>query len=487
MEREQMKRANRVVYPVLLSVMLYLVVTMSIGVASALGVNWKTCTMLGASILGVVVCSIFYFAKKDSEIGSLGMLITTTVVFIVVRLFGTVMDSWVYGVIIILAAMMYLNKKWVIVINILCFVCNIIAVVINSSMLSGNSGTTMVISILFSIVIGFAAIKITDLLVRFNAENMEEITKTAEKQAASNKKMVAVAEDIKKYFEDAMEMLNSLQESLDQSNFSMKNIADSTETTAESIQTQATMCTEISAQTDKAEKVSGTMMQASGRVEQTIDSIKTEVAELGVQAENVESASKVTVEVVTRLTEKVQEVESFVGSILSIATQTNLLALNASIEAARAGEAGKGFAVVADEIRALSEQTQDASNNITNIIRELIDDTKKANDSINNSVESVTKQSKLITKTSERFDQVVIEMDELSDGIKSTEDSMKEIISSSTVISDNISQLSAVSEEVAASSNEGLNYSEITVSEVKKCKEIFDSIYELALQLQTID
>jgi methyl-accepting chemotaxis protein len=180
-------------------------------------------------------------------------------------------------------------------------------------------------------------------------------------------------------------------------------------------------------------------------------------------------------------------VENFVGSILSIATQTNLLALNASIEAARAGEAGKGFAVVADEIRALSEQTQDASNNITNIIRELIDDTKKANDSINNSVESVTKQSKLITKTSERFDQVVIEMDELSDGIKSTEDSMKEIISSSTVISDNISQLSAVSEEVAASSNEGLNYSEITVSEVKKCKEIFDSIYELALQLQTID
>jgi methyl-accepting chemotaxis protein len=316
---------------------------------------------------------------------------------------------------------------------------------------------------------------------------MEEITKTAEKQAASNKKMVAVAENIKKYFEDAMEMLNSLQESLDQSNFSMKNIADSTETTAESIQTQATMCTEISAQTDKAEKVSGAMMQASGRVEQTIDSIKTEVEELGVQAENVESASKVTVEVVTRLTEKVQEVENFVGSILSIATQTNLLALNASIEAARAGEAGKGFAVVADEIRALSEQTQDASNNITNIIRELIDDTKKANDSINNSVESVTKQSKLITKTSERFDQVVIEMDELSDGIKSTEDSMKEIISSSTVISDNISQLSAVSEEVAASSNEGLNYSEITVSEVKKCKEIFDSIYELALQLQTID
>ena len=69
-------------------------------------------------------------------------------------------------------------------------------------------------------------------------------------------------------------------------------------------------------------------------------------------AENImkhfESASNVTVEVIERLTSKVEEVQNFVGVILSISNQTNLLALNASIEAARAGEAGKGFAVVAE-------------------------------------------------------------------------------------------------------------------------------------------
>ena len=67
---------------------------------------------------------------------------------------------------------------------------------------------------------------------------------------------------------------------------------------------------------------------------------------------------------VMELKSAIDDIANVVGLISDIAKQTNLLALNATIEAARAGEAGKGFSVVASEVKALSVETQSATEQI---------------------------------------------------------------------------------------------------------------------------
>ncbi len=64
----------------------------------------------------------------------------------------------------------------------------------------------------------------------------------------------------------------------------------------------------------------------------------------------------------------VQELETIVSAIGSIAAQTKLLALNATIEAARAGGAGRGFAVVAQEVKKLASDTRAATEQATTMI-----------------------------------------------------------------------------------------------------------------------
>jgi methyl-accepting chemotaxis protein len=68
------------------------------------------------------------------------------------------------------------------------------------------------------------------------------------------------------------------------------------------------------------------------------------------------------------------EIGLVLGLISKVARQTNLLALNATIEGGRAGEAGRGFAVVASEVKKLSQETQKATEHISQKIDALQSD-----------------------------------------------------------------------------------------------------------------
>ncbi|MBQ1680776.1 MAG: chemotaxis protein, partial [Agathobacter sp.] len=204
------------------------------------------------------------------------------------------------------------------------------------------------------------------------------------------------------------------------------------------------------------------------------------------QAEEVVKINSDTRETTEQLNHSNQDVQDITGTILGISSQTNLLALNASIEAARAGEAGKGFAVVADEIRQLAEQTRLATEKIGIIIEHLTSDAENAVSSMAKSAEYADMQNALIEETEEMLKNIKSDTDELTASVSGITNSVVSVESASQIIMDNISNLSATSEEVAASTETAFSVSDSSMGALQDMNELLEEIHQIAGNMKEV-
>lgn len=179
-----------------------------------------------------------------------------------------------------------------------------------------------------------------------------------------------------------------------------------------------------------------------------------------------------------------QDIRQAVLAISDIASQTNLLSLNASIEAARAGEQGKGFAVVASEISNLAAQSNASSKEIEGIVTKLAQESEKSVEVMNHVKEMIDTQQKMLSDTAAQF----FKVDEGIDLSRTEAQSIKERSTSCNDskegIVDGMSNLSAISEENAASTQETTASMEMLSHTIDSLAEESQKVYDLVIQLQ---
>ncbi len=109
---------------------------------------------------------------------------------------------------------------------------------------------------------------------------------------------------------------------------------------------------------------------------------------------------------IKRLGESSQEIGEIVQLISDIADRTSILALNASIQAAMAGDAGQGFAVVAEEVERLAERSNDATKQISTLIKAIQAETSEAISDMEEATREVVEGTQLATQAGQTLEEI---------------------------------------------------------------------------------
>lgn len=157
---------------------------------------------------------------------------------------------------------------------------------------------------------------------------------------------------------------------------------------------------------------------------------------------------------IQRTNESIEKVNEAIELIISIAEQTKLLSLNASIEAARAGEAGRGFAVVAQSIGDLSAQSNEGATSIQEISADVLANSKASVQLAENIKKLISQEQNDINRANKSFGELNKSIEESVAAIQVVEEHTEALARIKEEIVENVSDLSAISQENAAASEE---------------------------------
>jgi methyl-accepting chemotaxis protein len=259
--------------------------------------------------------------------------------------------------------------------------------------------------------------------------------------------------------------LGELTKAMNKMNESLKNmilsIGENAQQVAAASEEFSSTSQQITANSEEATAQANTVSAATEQVSRNLQTVATGAEEMSATikdiAKNAGEAAKVASEavksaqstnaIVTKLGDSSAEIGQVIKVITSIAQQTNLLALNATIEAARAGEAGKGFAVVANEVKELAKQTAKATEDISQRITAIQEDTKGA-------VEAIGTISGIINQIDDISNTIATAVEEQSATTNEMSRNVMEAAKGSEAITQNITGVAQAAQNTSSSAHD---------------------------------
>ncbi|MBQ6448647.1 methyl-accepting chemotaxis protein [Cytobacillus oceanisediminis] len=267
---------------------------------------------------------------------------------------------------------------------------------------------------------------------------------------------------------------------------SIQSIAESNEHTLGKISDNAlaldSILSGVEAIKDRSHYVSSLSQVAFTNAEQGTKQIHDNLTQMEFIYDSVQRSNSI----IASLADRSNEIGKMIELISNIANQTNLLALNAAIEAARAGENGKGFAVVADEVRKLAEQSQASTQDISQSLQGIQQDTSEAVTMLNETLDRAKTGVSISTNTVESFSTIVTNTQKVAPAIEEVAQTVATITTQIKDVVRVANEIALLSKENGSSTEEVAASTEEQMASMEEIKASAESLSSMAEELMEI-
>ena len=208
------------------------------------------------------------------------------------------------------------------------------------------------------------------------------------------------------------------------------------------------------------------------------------IGELFLSNDQTKNSVNKVAEQIDLMKQAVSHIKEAVEMIQSVAEETDLLSLNASIEAARAGEAGRGFAVVAEQICKLALQSNESGKDIEQILGEIMNTSEKMVSVMEEVRTNMDSQQLKLEETRTTYQAVAEGVDKSLENIESIKQKITVLNASGNSISSAVEDLSAISEQNAASAANTMETAKNMSSTMQLVEGSAEELLQLADKLQ---